>query len=366
MQDTLNVIYPQFLHLMLNFLGKLDWLDIYADESVSFLGYPRTICKAKWDLINRTVDKEGGFDPNMDREKAQEMIRYLRGLNTTLHLAYLEAGGVCINQGPKLFIPTEEQFDSMCHVELHMPINEFRSPHDVLIIRIPNEWRKAKCAEYKCDINRAPLHILVRYRNKVGENPFIYGVMKYPGYENHYHFQYQPTIPDRTLEDAITLHVANDWDKDNPQYDGEVRYCRDAFRSALNLCMLMTHYGSRVTGPVDPKRYKNNRKENSNRRFADFLGVQMVQNVIVRKVEDLPPPTEFSPVSGDQPVDLHQTRLYEVRPHWRRGHWRRKPGWQAYVEAGQKPPLTFVRPVLVRRDRLADGPQGSTVEYRAR
>jgi len=299
-------------------------------------------------------------------QEAKTIIRTLKNVPSAIYFAYLEAGGVAINQGPKLFVPTEEQFDSMCHVDLHMPISEFRSPFDVMVIRIPNEWRKAKCLEHKCDINRAPLHVLIRYRNKVGENPYVYGMLRYSNYENHYQFQHNLNFPDRTLEEAISVHIANDFDRNNPQFDGEVLYCREAFRSALNLCMLLTYYGCKTTGPIDPVRHKKHRKENSPRRFADFTGVQINQDVVIRRTENLPPPSDFTSPEAIDAEDLNKVRLWEVKPHWRRGHWRRKPGWQAYVEAGQKPPLTFVRPTLVRRDRLADGPEGSNAEYKIR
>ena len=43
---------------------------------------------------------------------------------------------------------------------------------------------------------------------------------------------------------------------------------------------------------------------------------------------------------------------HEVRAHFRRGHWRRLPG---YGDQPDAPKLVWVRPTLVRRDRLPRG-----------
>ena len=52
--------------------------------------------------------------------------------------------------------------------------------------------------------------------------------------------------------------------------------------------------------------------------------------------------------------------LYELCAHFRRGHWRRPPGQGSNPDA---PKTVWVRPTLVRRDRLHDGalPGGSTI-----
>ena len=42
----------------------------------------------------------------------------------------------------------------------------------------------------------------------------------------------------------------------------------------------------------------------------------------------------------------------ELPPTWRRGHWRAYPGQGAARARGEQVPLLFVRPCLVRRDRL--------------
>jgi hypothetical protein len=56
-------------------------------------------------------------------------------------------------------------------------------------------------------------------------------------------------------------------------------------------------------------------------------------------------------VTGND-AQMRKKSLYELCAHFRRGHWRRPPGQGHIPDA---PRIVWVRPTLVRRDRLVDG-----------
>jgi hypothetical protein len=100
---------------------------------------------------------------------------------------------------------------------------------------------------------------------------------------------------------------------------------------------MLTHYGHKDVGPLDPKQYDKHRKAKLHHyAVADFRSIEMKQTIIIRKVEGLG--------HGEQPIPSG----VEIAPHWRRGHWR-----EQHWGAGNLHTKTiFIRPVLVRADRV--------------
>jgi hypothetical protein len=144
------------------------------------------------------------------------------------------------------------------------------------------------------------------------------------------------------------------YDEDDPSIDPVTRLSLVACRAALNLCLMLTTKELR-TRPLNQHAYDKHRRKKhlSHLCHSDVLAIEMKQNVVVRSVQ---PPTGNEPGPGTG---------IEVKPHWRRGHWRCYPGQAAKRDAGEKVQLLFVRPCLVRRDRMVGDESETEATYHA-
>lgn len=370
MIEDLTCIFPKEILPLLRWLGKVgDWMKIEIDTrpnpySVGGIDLPRTLYVPDYALLGAAPDCE-------EKRAALYIIRKLVGRGMVA-LGNLEAGGVSVVTGPKLFTPTFEQFESMENVDLHIPIGDFRSPYPSVVVRLPNEWRKKTAEEEGIDVQRQPLHVLVRTTKTVCGKVSILTVMHYP-VEGTDHFTVITDQPPHTdLQSAIHFvadlvnktKINDEWGEVQKLNLKEYQYCMRAVHAALNCCLTMVHFGHKLTGYVEPRIHTRNNKTQSPRRFADFQAVEMIQNVVIRQTSGVIGEV-FTGATADH-ADGDREPLWEVKPHWRRGHWRRKVGWQAYVERGEQPPLSFVRPTLVRKDRVVGDLGQSQANYQIR
>jgi hypothetical protein len=125
---------------------------------------------------------------------------------------------------------------------------------------------------------------------------------------------------------------------------------RSLARAALNLSLMLTHYGCKVGDPVDPKQYHKHRSSPKFEHFAvsDFRTIDMLQFIVVRK-------THSGTLHDEEPIPSGR----EMPPHWRRGHWRNQP----WGPGAQKRKLIFIQPMLVRSDRAVGDLADSQAVY---
>lgn len=288
--------------------------------------------------------------------------------------------------GPKFFIPTQEQWESMENVKPSLPLDDFSSPYPALSIRIPQNCRQRIADHWKMPRDVAPRQCLVRWR-KYKDEPVSISLhigQRY-GIEGFYHFM--ETTFKGTLEDGIvgkrtyykdspTEPITDDgfsrrafYERPGGGDDGlgsgsegmAIKECPEAWqvfeticRTSLNLCLMLTHFGHKLNDPNDPKHARNRRerREMEERKTHDFAAVEMKQTITIR-----------APGMGAMMNEPGPGTGIEVRPHWRKGHWRAYPG-QAKLRAEGKAKLLFVRPCLVRRDRMSGDESESQVTYR--
>lgn len=377
MVDDLTVLYPKEILPMLYWFGKKPgWLKVECDvpeEVDTNIFLPRTILRVNYDALGDAKDC-----PNPNQFKRFLEFDRANPNGHMLMLGYLEAGGVLVNSGPKLFSPTFEQFESMGYVDLHIPIADFRSPYPAFLIRIPNEWRLKWSRDLGIDVQRQPRHVLIRTSTTADGKVHIFCVLKYPEFEHYNVVTDQPYHKDlqsgfEYVANACRDAIDEEWLKSKPADEAsfyrtkrlEYKYCTDAVHAALNCCLMMVNFGCKVGDYLDPRIHQRNNKTQDPRRFADFKSVDMVQNIVIRQTELAPLPPSQPGSFGDSTIE-RDGPLWEVKPHWRRGHWRRKPGWQEYEQRGEVPPRSFVRPTLVRRDRVVGEVGESSVVYRSR
>lgn len=276
--------------------------------------------------------------------------------NMMVNLCYMEAAARLVSDGPKLFRPTQEQWDSMEHVELRLPVGEFRTPYPAMAVQIPPESRKRLIQEFHVPPDRMPRQVLIRRRKEPGESALIFTMARFGPNELFHMLQDQP--PDLPIESLLAERIRpgafpdaiplGEWD-DKYGYPCSILLAR----VVMNLCLFLTHYGCSVGPPVDPAAYSKHRhnKKLVHLRHNDYLTINMKQQIVVRKPSH---PTE-NPTGPGTGV--------ESPPHWRRGHWRAYPGQAALRASGRDVPLLFVRPCLVRADRATGDLALSEVEY---
>jgi hypothetical protein len=267
-------------------------------------------------------------------------------------LASFDAVTRLLGDGPKMYRPTEEQFESMEHVELRLPIKQFQTPYPALLIGVPPACRKRLCDQHGVTPDRAPNCVLVRRRAEPDGNVMVTIMHKFPESEVYHLFQDQPGNPN--IEVPLRRRVVCPGDRARwGNYEGDHAFAQESARAALNLCLMLTHFGCQTGGPLDPAAYKKHRtvRHLQHLKYADVLAITMKQTIVVRE--------QRSPAQNPPGPGLG----IEVRPHWRKGHWRAYPGQGAARAAGNNVPLLIVRPCLVRRDRMVGQTSETEVVY---
>lgn len=321
-----------------NAVGQLSWLGkqkgwIAFKPQSSADGIPLTAIKI--DLNRLATAPKELFDTLINLWKQRNWAA----------IALLEIGAVLAADGPKQFLPTEEQFEAMEQVELRIPVADFSAPFPALVVRIPPGARTRLAKQCDVPLDTAPKSISVRWRHETGEPSMIITHSGQPGTQQEFFYLFQDQPGNETIEKALARDVNRINGGDSST--GLFLFGHVVARAALNLCLMLTHYGCDVQQP--PRRNRKERREHT--KHGDCATVTMRQNVVIRTPS---PPTNNPPGTGTG---------IEVKPHWRKGHWRCYPGKAAERAAGTKVPLLFVRPCLVREDRVVGELGESSVIY---
>lgn len=347
--DHFCEIVPVGAHPTLVRLGRLDpWFRVEPWEGrlggSFYPDWPKLQAGGCSDFVRRMIEIHKG---------AHEGRQHVTG---HVPLLWADAMAASLCDGPKLFRPTVEQFDSMRHVDCRVTADEFRLPFPALLVVVPRELRRHLAEEFGFAAADAPTWALLRQRVRCDMGLFLgvkfcrKSIAEGGAMQDFTYFIFPGERI--SLEDLLARRIDGTPDHD-PAWRASVILCR----VALNLCLMMTHYGTAPPVPLHPDDYAKHRRRAHLERFkhGDFLAVNMRQHVVVRR-------ELVETVAAEPGAPTGR----EVRPHWRRGHWRREQGFRDVVIAGGTPKLSFVRPCLVRRDRVADDVSKSTAVYEAK
>jgi hypothetical protein len=368
------------MHKHLVWLGKLKgWIRAFVGQTPTdlqdvplFVGQPNAN-GPNYVIDGRVLEDAPGVN---DHKTVLDFIQESGSKRNTRAIITLDLFAEFFAHGPKFFIPSMEQWESMEHVKVSVPLEDFSSPYGAVSIRIPQNARHE--LESRCGIKRdhMPRQCLVRWRRIEGEpiGVSVYIGQRF-GIEGFYHFM-QP-LTQGTLEEAIVEKRGDRGKKvfkhnrpgtiadfrevvTGPEIaveetnDPRTWQCFETItRTSLNLCLMLTQFGHRLNDRNDPARAKSRRerRELEERKTRDFAAIEMKQTITIRQPNG-PTANEPGPGTGG-----------EMCPHWRKGHWRAYPG-QAKLRAEGKAKLLFVRPCLVRRDRMTGDESESQVTYR--
>lgn len=246
-------------------------------------------------------------------------------------LAWLYSLSRVIAEGPKMFRPTAEQCFSLEHVELSIPMTDYRQCYPTMIVEFPLEYRK--------DIDRrtggvpaCPRSVIVRYFEG-GMVVTGCSIIDFNSLPAELVYVFGSKAKEGTLEDVMGIYLNTN--------SAETALLEAMTRVALNLMLLLAQTGSRLTS-TDPaglakcreRLKKGIRPDLQRREIAEHVQVVVPDRQIVvrdtRRMLAEGPGTHASPSL-----------------HWRRGHWRAHPGFGEARGRGEKVPLVFVRPCLV-------------------
>jgi hypothetical protein len=351
--DLTNAGVPRELHDDFAWLGRREWIRFRA-----FRPMPMRNSPAGTAMPTTGMDLVPGGLEGVGERRVGRLIRRCcdSGRDGYSTLCWLEACGVAVAGGPKIFQPTAEQFDAMRRVKIDIPPEDFRSPYPCLFVRVPAESRKALGEEMGVPPEDRAEWVMVRHADGTGPGGkaarTIFVFVKFTNTETYF-ICHDDSVLNKTLEQVITRWTDGDLVIVEPTMADH--YSEACCRAALNLCLLLVEFGWRNAGPLDRVAYANHRKVATlaRLRHGDFEAVELAQQVTVRRVVQAP--------AGDGGPTGR-----EVRPHWRSGHWRRRPGHEAYEARGETPPRIFIRPVFVRRDRLVGDVADTSAIYELR
>lgn len=248
--------------------------------------------------------------------------------------------------GPKIVMPTVEQCEALAHVDLNLTFREYEQPFPVFVVQVPSGFQRQLIEQF---CQPCPRFVLP-YHDRSGDFLTVLSSWGANATQGGVFTVFSKNTLDEKMEDVIQ-RVDGDLGPDYQQ-------ATVLDRIALNFSLLLTRYGFRNDGPVDPKSFrkqtrladsKSKRKRERARRLLDssFNRVRLLQEV------------EFAnrpacDVSNGEAIGAAKS------PHWRRGHFRR-----ARVGVGRtETRLVFVRPSFINAECFAG--DRSNTEYRIR
>ena len=302
---------PDGLAAVLKFLGRFDWLRFHSSDTEP----PST--DIKWGFPS-SPDLHG-LGPDLDRlrpifRRSPECLPYMFALSKAL--AY----------GPKILRPSHEQCEALGHVDIHVGFEEYEQPFPVFFVEIPESFRRLLNEQYGSPCTSA----IIASHDPSSRTLFI----------STAHAEtftlLSPRAGWRTIEEALRVNSV----KDGP----DLRLGHHLYRLALNFGLLLTRYGAKLSGPVDPGSWEKYRlaarrkKGRKAERFQGLLDRSFQQIDFGQKVIFKTTMRPQSPSSAN-PELVGSSR----RPHWRRGHFRSQ---RCGMGRSQRK-LIFVRPTFV-------------------
>ena len=311
---TMRRLVPDQLITPLKLLGKYDWL--------------------RWTPVGTTppsTSLEVEFPPDPALLRFHRLITFLEGLVPVQSPRLLElyAYSKALAEGPKLLCPTVDQCEALEYVDVNVSFDDYVQPFPTFLLELPEAYRHTltdrfgfECPELVLTHHDARTKYILSFRSA--------------GHAGHSTFHIMSPRW-KTVEEALRFsdETGNDLDQ-----------CEVIQRVALNFGLLMTYYGVRNLGPVDPESHathlRNARRRNRGKADrarhlldAEINLIEFEQDVVVYDRQD----TARTDSEGDGS---------SKRPHWRRGHFRR----QFYGHARSSRKLIFVKPVLVNAHRF--------------
>lgn len=211
--------------------------------------------------------------------------------------------------GPKIFRPTSEQMFALENMKLNLNWTDFATPYKLVIIELPEEYRKARTADGV---------VLNVYHDPAGPF-FAHSVMNRD--DTVYKTWWAPPV-DEEMEAWFAEDVKLDMGEIPVQLDERESELLMR-RAALNYCLLLDEVGVKSDGPALPTQYTNlirivSKNREGRRKHGPLLQAQPMLFSLKR-------PTELVRVVGNASELPAGETGRVMSPHSRRGHYRMQP-----------------------------------------
>lgn len=243
--------------------------------------------------------------------------------------------------GPKVYRPRTEDCFAMEAIRPQVTFEEYQQPFDLFTIEFPEAYRKAR---------------------KVGDaHPLAVSIYKHPAlllssvlWDNGFSTvnSFGPISDTETVEQMLCRAHGKVWDDSLEYTEAEQDFTEAAIRLGINACMLLTHYGCKKVGYVNPE-------------HAGRLERRLLKKTKAAIHEQNERELRCQPVlyTFNQEVKLYDTAEENDersesassgsprRAHWRRGFWRMQVCGTGRLERKR----IFIKPVLVNAKGIVEG-----------
>lgn len=319
---TMNQILDPWMILPLRELGKVKWLRWAPFKGED--GLPRSEIQ----LIGGSWTVEKSMTGKMT--EMWEFIRLL-GKHDTSACFHFYALSKALAEGPKVLRPTVHQCTALEHVDVNVSFADYEQPFPVFFVELPERYRQETSKRFNEEF--CPKFICVFHDKETGyivtageSGPTRPGTVCIMSARDQW----------RTIEDAMRFKTL----------DGQgLRQGELLYRMAVNFGLLLTHYGVKDKGPVDPAsvaKHKHTLKKSPNEEKKQKAREMLNATMNLIEIEQ---DIQFHEESGGRHEPGDGTGP-KKKSHWRRGHFRR----QSHGKLNALRKIIFVKPVFVNPD----------------
>lgn len=277
----------------------------------------------KWHLNNEDLLEKG----------TQTYLCFSKQHSITLCEAYLLMKLVKI--GPKVFKPSQLQFEMLEKMTVNVPCEEYVQPFETMVFEFPENYYHAEalglppiigilrgCEPVKGNHN--PIFMIIDHHKATGVLTSMIMFDTGESIKTVVHL-----TPGKTIEECLDRCFRDEGEQSEgifitPISDEEQKINEQIIRSAINYCFLIDEVrGAKCHGPQNPSFYRRLEKFAKGGKNPSQAKDEMRMHPILYSIDQHV--ELFKEVSGPLPKDDSAPTGRTVSPHWRSGYYRQQP-----------------------------------------
>lgn len=225
--------------------------------------------------------------------------------------------GLC-SQGPRVYVPTREDWETLSRSEINIPVGEYRQPYETFCVVFPPDLFPEPVSN---DLGFPVVSIIRHARDGGTTGVGIFGTSTV----NLNIWRTWRSAGEKIQDRFNWFMDPQNYDPPDELYtlgaslaERESQFCNAAIRATFNACMLLTAYGCKSLGHANPERARKleeslQKKTPENIRDANRRELAAIPQLYT--CAQLVRLREYVRGEPGEPTGRHP------RPHWRRGHW---------------------------------------------